>query len=151
MRIQRTPALKYIGASLAGEREPAETEHRCSHPGTVPLSLEKGGGKASPGCSLSGAVLLPRGSLRIPTRAWGSSSLAPYPCLWSQPCTHAHIMPRGELGKAESCRDPKAVRGSPELPQSALCFQTQTRRGYPILQAGRGIYLSEDDALYPIK
>lgn len=97
VRIQRTPALKYIGASLAGEREPAETEHCCSHPGTVPLSLEKGGGKASPDCSLS--------------PAWG-----PEPCSRLE---GAHTHPQG-LGEAPALpRIP--VSGPSPVPMPTLC------------------------------
>jgi len=50
--------------------------------------------------------------------ASGQLCPAPYLCLWPQPCTHVHIMSRGELGKAESCRDLEAARGSPQLPEA---------------------------------
>lgn len=122
MRIQRTPVLKYIGASLAGEREPAESEHRCSHPGNGPFLAGEGGWKGSPWlspvpCVGSHAWLLPRGSTHTPARAQGSSSLAPYLCFWPEPRTHAHVIPWGELGKAQSCRDPEAAR-VPSFPKA---------------------------------
>lgn len=97
MRIQRTPVLKYIGASLVEERDPAKTELCCSRPGTIPSSLEKGGGKATPGCPLS------------PT--WGPV-----------PCSHldgAHTHPQ-ELGAAPAL--PRtSVSGPSPIPMPTLC------------------------------
>jgi len=83
MRIQRTPVLVYIGVSLGEEREPAETQHRCLHPGTVPSSPEKWGGEAAPGCPLSPAwrdhtpTPRPRGSSALPRTCVSGPSPVP--------------------------------------------------------------------------
>lgn len=96
-RIQRTPVLKYMGASLVGEREPVETQHHCSCLGTFPSSPEKGYGKAAPGRPLSSALgPVPcsylEGAHAPPQRAWGSSSLALCLCLWPQRGTRTHVI-----------------------------------------------------------
>lgn len=149
-RIQRTPALKYIGAILGREREPAETKHRCCHPGMVPPSLKNQDGKAA---------LSP---------AWGP---IPHSCLKgvlraAPALLHVYVSGPSPVPMPRLCPRQSSVRqshvGTPKEPEGALSFpkvhyvpkckapgvSMYWQRYY---QAGRGVYLSKDDALYPIK
>lgn len=96
IRIQRTPALKYIGVSLV-EEAAADTELPAWE---QPLPPHKSGVERQPlavPCPLRGVpcpAFTSREQTHIPKRAWGSSSLVQYQLLLPQPCIHVHIMPR---------------------------------------------------------
>lgn len=119
-RIQRTPVLKYIGASLVEERDPAETEHCCSHLGTVPSSREKGGGKAAPGCPLSPAWgPMPCSCLEgahAPLQGLGAAPALPRICV-SGPSS----VPMPTLCPGESSARPSHA-GTPRQPEGVLSF-----------------------------
>lgn len=130
IRIQRTPALKYIGASLVEERQLLTPSFP---PGNSPFLPTKVGWKGSPWlspapCVGSHALLSPQGSKHTYPKGLGEApALSSTSCCCPSPVSMFTLCHRD---KAESCRNPKAPK-SPELPQSTSCSQKQPPQELP--------------------
>lgn len=116
MRIQRTPVLKYIGASLSGEREPAETKHSCSCSGT-------GGGKAAPACPLSPAWGPVPGSClegaHTHLQGLGAAPALPRICVSGpSPVPMPTLCPGESLARLSHVRTPKQPEAVPSFPEA---------------------------------